>query len=127
MPVDVSLYSSAITELYDHRVTPRPYFGGDFGYLSSARTNRSHRLRQAEADKVSEERKIIVVTTDGTQQRRPAASRQRRFSAPTTASISSPGLRGAGIDLLAIGIGSTPITTPNAATILSGWSPSVCS
>lgn len=123
VPVDVSLYSSAITELYDHRRdTLDLYFGGDFGYLSSG-THEIEAIAYAkqEADKVSEERKIIVVTTDG----QPNSAALQRAGSDDLRSYYRehliPWLRGAGVDLLAIGIGSTPSYHPNAATISSGW------
>lgn len=123
VPVDVSLYSSAITELYDHRRDSLDlYFGGDFGFLSSG-THEIEAIAYAkqEADKVSEERKIIVVTTDG----QPNSVALQRSGSDNLRSYYRehliPWLRTAGIDLLAIGIGSTPNYHSNAATISSGW------
>lgn len=123
VPVDVSLYSSAITELYDHRRDSLDlYFGSDFGYLSSG-THEIEAIAYAKqvAEKVSEERKIIVVTTDG----QPNGAALQRAGADDIRSYYRdtllPWLGAAGIDMLAIGIGSTPSYHPNAAAISSGW------
>jgi hypothetical protein len=121
--VDVSLYSSAITELHVHRRDAlERFFGGRFGYLSSG-THEIEAIAYAkqQAERVTEERKIIVVTTDGQPNSlalsRTGAKDLRTYYRGTL----NPWLQSAGIDLLAIGIGSSPSYHPHAVTISSGW------
>ena len=123
VPVDVSLYSSAITELHVHRRDAlERFFGGRFGYLSSG-THEIEAIAYAkqQADRVTEERKIIVVTTDGQPNSlalsRTGAKDLRTYYRGTL----NPWLQESGIDLLAIGIGSSPSYHPHAVTISSGW------
>ena len=111
--MDVSLYSSAITELHVHRRDAlERFFGGRFGYLSSG-THEIEAIAYAkqQAERVTEERKIIVVTTDGQPNSvalsRTGAKDLRTYYRGTL----NPWLRESGIDLLAIGIGSSPATT----------------
>ena len=123
VPVDVSLYSSAVTELYDHRhdVLDR-YFGASFGYLSSG----THEIEaiafaRERMRRIPEERKILVVITDG----QPNGLALARAGAQDLRSYYReylvPWLKQAGIDLIAIGIGTAPSYHPAAATISSGW------
>ena len=123
VPVDVSLYSSAITELHVHRRDAlERFFGGRFGYLSSG-THEIEAIAYAkqQAERVTEERKIIVVTTDGQPNSvalsRTGAKDLRTYYRGTL----NPWLQESGIDLLAIGIGSSPSYHPHAVTISSGW------
>jgi hypothetical protein len=123
VPVDVSLYSSAITELHAHRRDAlERFFGGGFGYLSSG-THEIEAIAYAkqQAERVTEERKIIVVTTDGQPNSvalsRTGAKDLRTYYRGTL----NPWLGASGIDLLAIGIGSSPSYHPHAVTISSGW------
>lgn len=123
VPVDVTLYSSALTELHVHRRDPlERFFGGRFSYLSAG-THEIEAISYAklQADQATEERKIIVVTTDG----RPNSSALTRTGAKDLKTYYhetlTPWLRKSGIDLLAIGIGSPPSYHPNAAAISSGW------
>jgi Cobalamin biosynthesis protein CobT VWA domain len=123
VPVDVSLYSTAITELYDHRRdTLDRYFGGDFGYLSSG-THEIEAIAWArqKAERVAEERKIVVVVTDGHPN---AVALHRAGSTDLRAYYQGtllPWLRAANIDLLAIGIGTSPTYHAHSVTISSGW------
>jgi hypothetical protein len=123
VPVDVTLYSSALTELHVHGQKPLDrFFGGNFGYLSAG-THEIEAIAYAkqQADGVSEERKIIIVTTDG----RPNSSALARTGARDLKSYYyqtlTPWLTNSGIDLLGIGIGSPPSYHPHAVTISSGW------
>ena len=123
VPVDVSLYSTAVTELYDHRRdTLDRYFGGDFGYLSSG-THEIEAIAWAKhkAERVTEERKIVVVVTDGHPN---AVALHRAGSTDLRAYYQGtlvPWLRSAGIDLMAIGIGTSPTYHAHSVTISSGW------
>lgn len=123
VPVDVSLYSSAITRLYDHRRDALdPYFGGSFGYLSSG-THEIEAIAYAKqvTERVLEERKIVVVITDG----QPNGEALTRAGGPDLSTyyreLLIPWLHSAGIDLLAIGIGTRPSYHAASATISSGW------
>lgn len=123
VPVDVNLYSSAITRLYDHRRDALdPYFGGSFGYLSSG-THEIEAIAYAKqmTERVLEERKIIVVITDG----QPNGEALTRAGGPDLRTyyceVLIPWLRSAGIDLLAVGIGTRPSYHAASTTISSGW------
>ncbi|GAB4253496.1 MAG: hypothetical protein Kow00122_11450 [Thermoleophilia bacterium] len=123
VPVDVTLYSSAVTRLFDHRSDSLDlFFGGSFGYLSSG-THEIEAIAYAKqhADAVAEERKIVVVITDG----HPNSLALRRAGAGDLRSyyrsVLIPWLRRVGIDLMAIGIGTSPTYHENAVTISSGW------
>ncbi len=123
VPVDVSLYSAAVTELYDHRRDRLDrFFGGDFGYYSSG-THEIEAIAYAKqkADTVNQTRKLIVVLTDG----HPNSVALRRAGADDLRSYYRgaliPWLRRAGVDLLAIGIGHSPSYHENAVSIGSSW------
>jgi von Willebrand factor type A domain len=123
VPVDVSLYSAAVTELYDHRRDRLDrFFGGDFGYYSSG-THEIEAIAYAKqkADTVNQTRKLIVVLTDG----HPNSVALQRAGAADLRSYYRdaliPWLRRAGIDLLAIGIGHSPSYHENAVSIGSSW------
>ncbi len=123
VPVDVTLYSSAITVLHDWRkdVLER-FFGEDFGYLSAG-TYEIEALAYAKlrAERVSEERRLIIVITDG----RPNGG---GFYATGASDLKSyyrqtltPWIRRAGIDVLAIGIEVYPDYHDDAVCITSSW------
>ena len=123
VPVDVSLYSAAITELYDHRRDRLDrFFGGDFGYYSSG-THEIEAIAYAKqkADTVEQTRKLIVVLTDG----HPNSVALQRAGAGDLRTYYRdaliPWLRRAGVDLLAIGIGHSPSYHENAVSIGSSW------
>lgn len=123
VPVDVSLYSAAVTELYDHRRDRLDrFFGGDFGYYSSG-THEIEAIAYAKqkADTVEQTRKLIVVLTDG----HPNSVALQRAGAGDLRTYYRdaliPWLRRAGIDLLAIGIGHSPSYHENAVSIGSSW------
>lgn len=123
VPVDVSLYSAAVTELYDHRRDRLDrFFGGDFGYYSSG-THEIEAIAYAKqkADTVNQTRKLIVVLTDG----HPNSVALQRAGASDLRSYYRdaliPWLRRAGVDLLAIGIGHSPSYHENAVSIGSSW------
>ena len=123
VPVDVTLYSSAVTVLYDHRIeTLDRFFGGRFGYLSSG-THEIEAIAYAKqcADTVAQERKVLVVVTDGHPNslalRRAGAADLREYYR----SVLIPWLAKARIDLMAIGIGTSPSYHEDAVTISSGW------
>lgn len=121
--VDVTLYSSGVTDLYDHRRdTLRPWFGGDFGYLMSGTLEmEAIAFAKQKADRLQHERKIFVVMTDGT----PSA-----ISLPAVGASSLheyyeerlvPWLTAAGIELLAVGIGVRPDYHRHAVALNEGW------
>jgi len=123
VPVDVSLYSAAVTELYDHRRDRLDrFFGGDFGYYSSG-THEIEAIAYAKlkADTVNQTRRLIVVLTDG----HPNSVALQRAGATDLRSYYRdaliPWLRRAGIDLLGIGIGQLPGYHENAVSIGSSW------
>ena len=127
IPVDVSLYSSAISRVHDHRHDAlEPFFGAGseagFGYLSSG-THEIEAIAFAKqvADEVEAKRKLIVVITDGQPNNqavaRAGAADLNRYVCLTLI----PWLRRAQIELLAIGIGSDPCYHANSVGILSGW------
>ncbi len=123
VPVDVSLYSAAVTELYDHRRDRLDrYFGGDFGYYSSG-THEIEAIAYAKqkADAVDQTRKLIVVVTDG----HPNSVALTRAGGTDLRcyyrDALTPWLRRAGVDLLAIGIGHSPSYHENAVAIGSSW------
>lgn len=123
VPVDVTLYSSGVTELHDHqRDTLYPWFGGDFGYLMSGTLEmEAIAFAKQKADRQRQQRKIFVVMTDGT---------------PSTLSLAAlgagslheyyeegllPWLTAAGIELLAVGIGVQPDYHRRAVALTEGW------
>lgn len=123
VPVDVSLYSAAVTELYNHRRDRLDcYFGEDFGYYSSG-THEIEAIAYAKqrADTVNQTRKLIVVLTDG----HPNSVALQKAGADDLRSYYRealiPWLRRAGVDLLAIGIGHSPSYHENAVSIGSSW------
>jgi len=123
VPVDVTLYSSAVTVLYDHRTdTLDRFFGGEFGYLSSG-THEIEAIAYAKlrADSVVEERKVIVVVTDGQPNSlalsRAGAANLREYYRLTL----TPWLTRAHIDLMAIGIGMHPSYHGNSVSVSSSW------
>lgn len=123
VPVDVSLYSAAITELYDHRRDRLDlFFGAEFGYYSSG-THEIEAIAYAKqkADAVDQTRKLIVVLTDGHPN---SVALHRAGSADLRAYYRSaliPWLRAVDVDLLAIGIGHSPAYHENAVAIGSSW------
>ena len=123
VPVDVSLYSSAVTVLYDHQVDALDrFFGGDFGYLSSG-THEIEAIAYAKqrADAVTEERKVVVVVTDG----QPNSLALRRAGSTDLKdyyrSTLIPWLEKSGVDLMAIGIGTSPAYHRDSVSVSSSW------
>lgn len=123
VPVDVSLYSSAVTQLFDHRHdTLEPYFGPAGGYLSSG-THEVEAIAFAKqrADTVQEQRKLILVVTDG----QPNGAALERAGGQDMGEYYRetlvPWLGAAGIDLLCIAIGDPPRYHPNVAAVAGGW------
>jgi len=123
VPFDVTLYSSAITVLHDWRKDVLElFFGEDFGYLSAG-TYEIEALAYAklQAERVSEERRLIIVITDG----RPngggfyasGASDLKTYYQQTLI----PWIRRAGIDVMAIGIDVYPDYHEDAVCITSSW------
>jgi cobalamin biosynthesis protein CobT len=123
VPVDVTLYSSGVTDLYDHqRDTLEPFFGREFGYLVSGTLEmEAVAYAKAKADRVQERRKIIVVITDGT----PSAITLPHVGSPDMTTYYRetfiPWLREAGIELMAIGIGLEPSYHERAVTLSESW------
>lgn len=123
VPVDVTLYSSAVTVLYDHRVDALDlFFGGAFGYLSSG-THEIEAIAYAKqkADSVTEERKIVVVVTDGQPnslalQRAGSTDLREYYRA-----VLIPWLAKARIDLMAVGIGTSPSYHRDSVSVSSSW------
>jgi len=123
VPVDVTLYSSGVTELYDHhRDTLQPWFGGDFGYLMSGTLEmEAIAFAKQKADRLRQQRKIFVVVTDGT---------PSTISLPAVGADSLreyyeegllPWLTAARIELLAVGIGVQPDYHRRAVALTEGW------
>ncbi len=123
VPVDVTLYSSGVTELHDHqRDTLQPWFGGDFGYLMSGTLEmEAIAFAKQKADRLRQQRKIFVVMTDGT---------PSPISLPAVGAGSLheyyeerllPWLTAAGIELLAVGIGVQPDYHRRAVALTEGW------
>jgi cobalamin biosynthesis protein CobT len=127
IPVDVSLYSSAISRVHDHRHDAlEPFFGAGleagFGYFSSG-THEVEAIAFAKqvADDVEARRKLIVVITDG-QPNNQAVARAGGSDAGQYVRLTLiPWLQRSQIDLLAIGIGSDPSYHANSVGLLSGW------
>ena len=123
VPVDVTLYSSGVTELFDHRSdTLRPFFGGDFGYLLSGTLEmEAIAFAVQKAERVGRRHKIMVVVTDGT----PATTSLSAVGADGLADYYTrgivPWLERAGIDLVAVGIGVLPEYHPRAVRLEDGW------
>lgn len=123
VPFDVTLYSSAITVLHDCRkdVLER-FFGEGFGYLSAG-TYEIEALAYAklQAERVSEERRLIIVITDG----RPNGGGFYATGAPDLKTYYQqtfiPWIRRAGIDVMAIGIEVYPDYHEDAVCITSSW------
>ncbi|MCJ7795324.1 MAG: VWA domain-containing protein, partial [Thermoleophilia bacterium] len=123
VPVDVTLYSSAITVLHDFRQDLlERFFGESFGYLSAG-TYEIEALAYAklQAERVSEERRLIIVITDG----RPNGA---GFYATGASDLKTyyqqtliPWIRRAGIDVMAIGIEVYPDYHEDAVCITSSW------
>lgn len=123
VPVDVTLYSSAITTLFDHvHDSLEPYFGAPSGYLSAG-THEVEAIAFARerAACVSERRKLIVVITDG----QPNGAALARAGGGDMAEYYSralvPWLAGAGVDLMCIAIGEPPRYHPHAVSVAGGW------
>lgn len=112
--VDVSLYSSAVTQLFDHAHDRlEPYFGGSGGFLSSG-THEVEAIAFAKqrADAVAERSKLIVVMTDG----HPNAAAAARAGADGLGEYYrgafASWLARSGIELLCIGSAPRWTTTP---------------
>lgn len=123
IPVDVTLYSSAITRLHDHRRhIYDAYFGADFGFLVSG-TMEMEAIAYAKtrADAVPANHKLLVVLTDGT----PVNHTLPHVGAETLDgyyhSTLIPWLQRVSIDLLAIGIGVTPAYHRNVVCLDDVW------
>jgi len=123
VPVDVTLYSTAVTVLHDHRRQSLDrYFGGCFSYLSAG-THEVEAIAFAkqQADQVGAERKLIVVVTDGypnlVAPRRGGSDDLRLYYRQALI----PWLAAARIDLIGVGIGTTPDYHPDAVSISTGW------
>lgn len=123
VPVDVTLYSSGVTELHDHqRDTLRPWFGGNFGYLLSGTLEmEAIAFAKQKADRLRLQRKIFVVVTDGT----PAMTSLPAVGAGSLHEYYEeallPWLTAAGIELIAIGIGIEPDYHRRAVGLIEGW------
>jgi hypothetical protein len=123
LPVDVSLYSSAITELYDHRFdTLERFFGSRYGYLSSG-THEIEAIAYAKqkADRVKKEHKLLVVVTDGHPNGAALAEAGSLDLPAYYRETLIPWLRRAQIDLIGIGITSSPTYHSSYVTISQGW------
>jgi len=123
IPVDVSLYSSAITLLFDHRHDSlEPYFGGDGGFLSSG-THEIEAIAFAKqrAESVAERSRLILVITDG----HPNAAAVHRAGGESLSDYYrgtlAPWLSRCGIELLCIGIGASVNYHPHSVAVSSGW------
>lgn len=123
VPVDVTLYSSGVTELHDHmRDTLQPWFGGSFGYLMSGTLEmEAIAFAKQKADRLEMQRKIFVVVTDGT----PAITSLQAVGASSLQEYYSerllPWLTAAGIEVVAVGIGVQPDYHRRAVALTEGW------
>ncbi len=123
VPVDVTLYSSGITELFDHRRHRlEPFFGGDFGFLVSGTLEiEALGFMKAKADRQPDRRKVCVVITDGT----PVGVSLSALGATDLISYYRatllPWLHAAGIDVIALGIGVEPAYHERAVMLAEGW------
>jgi hypothetical protein len=123
LPVDITLYSSGVTDLFDHRRDVlQPYFGAEFGYLVSGTLEmEAIAYAKAKAERLPYERKLFVVVTDGT----PVTSTLPHVGHSDLAAyytdVFIPWLSRAGIDLLAMGIGVLPAYHANAVRLTEGW------
>jgi hypothetical protein len=127
IPVDVSLYSSAISRVHDHRHDAlEPFFGAGsdagFGYFSSG-THEIEAVAFAKqvADQVDAKRKIIVVITDGQPNNQAVVRAGAADLSQYLRLTLIPWLQRAEIELLALGIGAAPSYHANSVGILSGW------
>lgn len=123
VPVDVTLYSSGVTELHDHqRDTLEPWFGGDFGYLMSGTLEvEAIAFAKLKADRLQMQRKIFVVLTDGTPSTISLPAVGARSLHEYYGERLIPWLGAAGIEVLAVGIGVEPDYHPRAVTLTEGW------
>lgn len=123
VPVDVTLYSSGVTELHDHqRDSLQPWFGGSFGYLMSGTLEmEAIAFAKQKADRLRMQRKIFVVVTDGT----PATVSLPALGARSLHEYYEQGLlpwlTAAGIELVAVGIGVQPDYHQRAVAFTEGW------
>lgn len=123
LPVDVTLYASGITQLYDHRTDSlEPYFGGDFGYLISGTMEmEAIAFAKMKADTIERDHKLFIVITDGT----PVATTLPFVGTPSLAAYYRdtliPWLRQSRIDLLALGIGLDPSYHENSVALTDSW------
>jgi hypothetical protein len=123
VPVDVTLYSSGVTELHDHiRDTLQPWFGGSFGYLMSGTLEmEAIAFAKQKADRLEMQRKIFVVLTDGT----PAITSLTAVGASSLQEYYGerllPWLTDAGIEVVAVGIGVQPDYHRRAVALTEGW------
>lgn len=123
VPVDVTLYASGVTELFDHQCdTLEPWFGGSFGYLMSGTLEmEAIAFAKQKADRLRMQRKIFVVVTDGT----PASISLGAVGAHSLHEYYHeallPWLTAAGIELVAVGIGVEPDYHRRAVGLTEGW------
>jgi hypothetical protein len=123
VPVDVTLYSSGVTELHDHqRDTLEPWFGGSFGYLMSGTLEmEAIAFAKQKADRLRFQRKIFVVMTDGT----PATTSLPAVGARSLHEYYEEGLlpwlTAAGIEVVAVGLGVQPDYHRRAVALTEGW------
>lgn len=123
VPVDVTLYSSGVTELHDHqRDTLEPWFGGSFGYLMSGTLEmEAIAFAKQKADRLRMQRKIFVVMTDGTPATTSLAAVGARSLHEYYEEALVPWLTAAGIELIAVGIGVQPDYHRRAVALTEGW------
>jgi hypothetical protein len=123
IPVDVTLYSSAITQLFEHETDRLDlFFGGSFGYLSAGtREVEAIAYARQHAEFVPEARKILLVLTDG----HPNMAAAERAGAADLAVYYSerlvPWLASASIELLGLVIGGRAKYHPQVVRLNSSW------
>jgi Mg-chelatase subunit ChlD len=122
IPVDVTLYSSAAAVLHRSSEHSLQRYFGRFGFRSAGTYEiEALALAKARADGADERRKIVVVLTDG----RPNGLALYRCGASDLSSYYKyhllPWLAAAGVEVVAIGVGTYPDYHDRTVCLTSSW------